>query len=261
MELIHYKLFYVAAIMLTGLLGGLIPGRTNLDVRSERFFSLSNALGGGVFLAAGLIHLFPDATANFTNLLGPELNYPLAAPICVAGFLLVLFLEKVLFGGHEEHLASKARGSTSAVYPYLLTLVLSVHSIIAGIALGVESQLATSAALFFAIIAHKGMAAFALGVSLYRGRIPRSRLITIIVLFSLMTPVGIISGAVLDTVLTGRDGQWFEGIFDALAAGTFLYVAVIDIIEGEFATVKDKWLKFSLVFLGVTVMAVVALWT
>ncbi len=55
--------------------------------------------------------------------------------------------------------------------------------------------------------------------------------------------------------------QGLQPVFDALAAGTFLYVAVVDIIEVEFSHHQNQWLKFGLVALGLGVMAIVAIWT
>ncbi len=158
-------------------------------------------------------------------------------------------------------MVSAANVSRYALAPYVLALVLSVHSIIAGIALGAESSAITSAAPFIAILAHKGLAGFALGVSLHRGHVDRPRAVGLIAFLATMTPLGIAIGAVLGALLSGKGAAWFEGIFDALAAGTFLYIAVIDIVESEFAKPGDAGAKFAMVLLGIAAMAVVAIWT
>ncbi len=258
MNIIEYKLLYIAAIAATGLSAGLWPVLTGARANA-RFFSLGNAFGGGVFLGAGLLHLLPDAIDNYTPLLEPGWDYPLASLICAAGFLGVLLIDKVIAGADEDYLADAA-APRSSFAPYVLALILSVHSVIAGIALGVEDHFAASAALFIAIIAHKAAAAFALGASLHRGGVARGRSIRIVSLFSAMTPLGIAAGLSLGAVLTGRDVQWFEGTFDALAAGTFLYIAVVPIVGEEFAANEDIALKFAMVLLGLGVMALVAVW-
>ena len=61
--------------------------------------------------------------------------------------MLVLLIEKVLLRGDEAQLAEAASDSGSAFTPYVLALVLSVHSVIAGVALGAESSVATTIAL------------------------------------------------------------------------------------------------------------------
>ena len=54
----------------------------------------------------------------------------------------------------------------------------------------------------------------------------------------------------------------FEAVFDALAAGTFLYIALLDILEEEFrASTSHRMGKFFLVLAGFALMALVAIWT
>ena len=75
------------------------------------------------------------------------------------------------------------------------------------------------------IIAHKGSAAFALGTAMLRSRFKPSQFNRLIMAFSLMTPGGILAGLVLTQLLTGTAEQRFEAVFDALASGTFFYIA------------------------------------
>ena len=261
MGLSEYKIFYIGIVGLIGIIAGLWPVLTSAHARYDRFFSLCNAFGGGVFLGAALIHLLPDSIESLDSLLGPSLEYPLASLICTTGFLLVLLIEKVIVSEGEERMVRAASVRRYALAPYVLALILSVHSIIAGMALGAESSLVTSAALFTAIIAHKGVAGFALGVSIRNDGVARAQAIGLIALFAAMTPLGIAIGAVLSGLLSNQGAKWFEGVFDGLAAGTFLYIAVVDIVESEFAKPKDAGAKFAMVFFGIAVMAVVAIWT
>ena len=60
--------------------------------------------------------------------------------------------------------------------------------------------------------------------------------------------------------LSGSVVNLIEGCFDALAAGTFIYVAVLDIIDEELTKEGDKILKFSLIVAGIVLMALLALW-
>jgi solute carrier family 39 (zinc transporter), member 1/2/3 len=261
MGLSETKLLYICVVGLMGIVAGLWPILASPQLRYERYFSLGNAFGGGVFLGAALIHLLPDAIDSLNSLLGPSLQYPLASLICASGFLLVLLIEKVIIAEGEAGMVNAVNVRRYALAPYVLALVLSVHSIIAGIALGAESSAITSAALFIAIMAHKGVAGFALGVSLRRAHIVRPHAVGLIAFFATMTPLGIAVGAILGALLSGRGAEWFEGIFDALAAGTFLYIAVIDIVESEFAKQGDAGAKFAMVLLGIAVMALIAVWT
>ena len=102
--------------------------------------------------------------------------------------------------------------------------------------------------------------------------------------FSVMTPLGILLGTVAGEVLEGRAAILFEGSFNAIAAGTFIYVAVMDVLDAELSRERDRiahyvrsaligdddvpmperdtdrWLKFALVLIGIGTMAVLGLW-
>lgn len=258
MEIASFKILAFALIVLTGLAGGLLSLVLASSKRSEHIFSLGNAFAGGIFLGAGLIHMLPDAQNDFAGFAG-QTAFPWVFLICAAGFLLVLFLEKILTF-HHDAIAAADNGPGRTIYPYVLTLVLSVHSIIAGIALGSEKAMGMAVVILIAVLAHKGSAAFALGVSLFRGGVPKTRSMAIVAFFSFMTPLGIVIGAVMTALMTGTSEQVVTCVFDALAAGTFLYVAVIDIIEEEFSRPEYRRLKFNLLVAGLGCMALLAVW-
>jgi zinc transporter 1/2/3 len=50
-----------------------------------------------------------------------------------------------------------------------------------------------------------------------------------------------------------------EASLVSLAAGTFLFVALVEIIPDEFATSKNKWTKVGLLLFGWTLMSLLAL--
>jgi hypothetical protein len=82
--------------------------------------------------------MLADAQEGFKNLTGSD--YPYYALVCCSGFLLILFLEKVLVQhGHISENASLLNGKP-VLYPYILMIVFSVHSVITGIALGDDTN-------------------------------------------------------------------------------------------------------------------------
>lgn len=259
MNIAVFKLTAFFAIFATGMCGGLLSKWLSGFGRRDLLFSLGNAFAGGVFLGAGLIHMLPDAQAGFRALTGSD--YPWFAIVCCCGFLLILFLEKVLLHHRHGHEDASALATDLSVYPYVLLVVLSIHSVITGIALGTEGRIAQAVVILIAVLAHKGTAAFALAVSLIQGHVSWRRLVGMVTLFSLMTPIGILLGLGCMEILSGAAEQMFEAGFDGLAAGTFLYVALLDILEKEFADRLHRPLKFALVFSGLAFMAVVAVWT
>ena len=76
-----------------------------------------------------------------------------------------------------------------------------------------------------------------------------------IIFFSLMAPLGIILGGLaasqFETSLTLRA----EAVFDALAAGTFIYIATIDNMPKAFCCREDRWMNFGALCLGFGLMA------
>ena len=73
--------------------------------------------------------------------------------------------------------------------------------------------------------------------------------------------MGVRPGWLASTVVTGAAASPLEGIFDSVAAGTFIYVAILEVIAEEFAAGEDRWPKFTLIGAGLAMMALLALWT
>lgn len=259
MDIITFKVIALVSILVIGLVGGFFSIWLASSKKSDRLFSLGNAFAGGIFLGAGMIHMLPDAQDGFEGFAG-QTGFPWVFLVCAIGFLIVLFLEKVLLHQHDAIAESEKHNPGRAFYPYVLTLVLSVHSVIAGIALGTEQTMGLVLVILIAVAVHKGSAAFALGVSLFRGGVPRARLLKIICFFCCMTPLGVVIGSGMTAVMTGAAELLVTSVFDALAAGTFLYVALIDIVEREFARPEARRLKFNLVLSGLGMMALLAVW-
>jgi zinc transporter 1/2/3 len=253
MDLMTFRIVAIVAILATGLLGGLMPLWLGYTPATRRFFSLGNAFSAGIFLSAGLIHMLPDAETSLRGVLG---EFPTASLLAVLGFFIVLFVERVAASEGAETGEAKP-----GVYAYVLALVLSVHSLIAGIALGTEQTTTGVLVIFLAVIFHKGSAAFALGVSLFRAGVARARIPRTIGIFSSMTPLGIVVGALLSAGLGGHASLLAEGIFEALAAGTFIYVAILDVISEEFSIPGDRLSKFILAALGSAGMAIIGIWS
>ena len=281
MTLLTIKVVAGLVILGIGVLGGIIPLIVAKHHTSRRFFSLGNALAGGIFLGVGFMHLLPEANEVLSELI----DYPLAPLLAAAGVALLLWIDRVLF--------ETARGSTTdesgehkhkPIYPYVLLAALSIHSLVAGIALGLEPEIAASVLVMFGILLHKGSASFALMVSAHSSGMERKSLHTLLAIFVVMTPLGILLGTLASGMLEGEAAELSEGIFNAVAAGTFIYIAILDVIGAEMSRIEDRMarfvssaligeddvdmpvvdtdrtLKFLLVIIGLGSMAVLGLW-
>ena len=112
----------------------------------------------------------------------------------------------------------------------ILALALGFHSFFAGMALGADEDNSSVRGILVAIMAHKGLAAYALTNNLTMTGASRAQLCTIVLMFSIVTPIGIIIGTVLDAQL--GHGQWTSYLI-AVASGVFLYVGVVELLMHE----------------------------
>ena len=250
---VGFQTLAALAIFATGMIGGALAlrhgGRDSVPGLLAR---LGGPAAGGVFLGAGFIHMLGDANDTFTQV-APAVDFPLAFLLAAVGFVAVLAIERVVFRA-----ASAAQGP----FAYILTLVLGFHSLLAGIALGVEDAALVGLAIAIAIVAHKGAAAFALGASFVKAGMARAQAWGLIATFSCITPLGILVGVLLGNLLASEDGEIVEAVFDSLAAGSFLYIAALDIIQDEFGKRTHSHVPALMALLaGLGLMALIAVWT
>lgn len=233
---------------------------------SGRAIAYGNSFAGGVLLAAGLIHLLADASDGFATAY-PDVDYPAAYALATLSFILVLGLERVVplaldrgsMSADPESAAMLEAGRGSGLTPYLLLLTLSIHSLIAGLTLGISSA-AGAGVLLIAILAHKGAAGFALGSTFQEAAVPPRARIPSLLVFVGSTPLGVVLGGVAVETF-GEGGGAAEAWFKAIAAGTFLYIATLDIVREEFFPGgSERGRRLLMATLGAGIMALVAIW-
>ncbi|MEO8400223.1 MAG: ZIP family metal transporter [Gammaproteobacteria bacterium] len=253
MTLILYKDLAALLIFLTAVLVIIYPIKSRALPKHNRTLELADAFASGIFLGAALFHMLPDAIKDFSTVLHNN-SYPIAELFCAAGFLLLLFLERL----SNYFAASRNHANTLS---YMLALILIIHALIEGAVLGVNATLATAAVIFLAIIAHKSSESFALAVILNRSDLKLSRVIVIITLFSLMTPIGIYLGATLTHLLQLNEGLLFTAGFNAFAAGTFLYMSTLHHINHHQRQHEaENLLEFGALLVGLVIMGGLAWW-
>ncbi|KAF1313639.1 Zinc-iron permease, partial [Globisporangium splendens] len=130
--------------------------------------------------------------------------------------------------GHS-HLGPAPAGSSLAV-AVVLFIALSFHSVLEGLGIGAQTRSAWG--VFLAIVVHKGLAAFALGSGLVQSSLKTSHVTLYMVVFSFMSIIGIIIGWII--AADSSEDSAAAGICVALASGTFIYVAVMEVIPQEF---------------------------
>jgi zinc transporter 1/2/3 len=252
-SLVFYKSLAGLLIFIVSLIAVIYPIRARIYPSHNRILELGDAFASGIFLGAALFHMLPDAISSFSEIV-PTIHYPLAESFCAAGFLLLLFLERL------SHFASADKSHQHSL-PYMLAIILVIHSLIEGAALGVNTAFTTASIIFVAIIAHKGSESFALAIILNRSQLSLKAVITTILIFALMTPLGIGLGTSLTSLIHTQHGTLITAAFNAFAAGTFLYMSTLHHINHHHR-INEAESLFEFVFLviGLVMMAVIAHW-
>ena len=114
--------------------------------------------------------------------------------------------------------------------PYLLLLALTIHAVFEGFAIGLQTDYKEVLNLLMATLCHKWAASLTLGISFTKGSIEPKHAIAMIFIFSISTPLGIGIGWILS-----ETSEVLSGVFMAIAAGTFVYIAASEIIVEEFS--------------------------
>ena len=240
MEISLLKLvLYTVGIFTVALLGALPPIFKEWSDRQLHSFI---AFGAGVFLGAIFLHLLPDALEIVSDV-------P-ASSMVLFGFLAILLIEKIIFDSHRIKCGSDC-DHRHEVIGIIALIGLSVHSLTAGFGLGVgmiEPELGLI--IFIAIIAHKATAAFSLATIFKLAGYSRKRNLSLILLFSLMTPLGALIS--LPFIESLRDVSL--AIPTGITAGTFLYVVTIDLLPEAFHDNENKIARFVWLLLGVLLM-------
>lgn len=252
MSFILYKSLAALIILLISLAAVIYPLKRQNVLQHAEPVELGEALASGIFLGMAFFHMLPDAISTFNSLYGANI-YPIAEMICIGGFLLLLFLERL-------SIARINKGAKHSI-PHILAIILIIHALTEGAALGIGATLSGTTMLFIAIIAHKGSESYALCITLLRHQVPFNRTVIIIILFALMTPLGILLGTGVNELMQATNGQLAKAIFNSFAAGTFLYISTLHHIRFHQHTEETQgMLEFSCLVLGLVAMGAIALW-
>jgi zinc and cadmium transporter len=207
------RLALYSSIIVLGALGGaLLPLYSKTRGRQVAFL----AFAAGVMLGAAFFHMLPEAV---------EVGGYGALAVVPLGFLLLFILERYVFvhvceepPECHDHSHNPAMGLTAF-------LGLSVHTLFDGVALGSAVTEGVGLMALLAIVAHKIPSSMSLAAILVSEGRSRRGTLAFVGLFGAMVPVG----AVLYTLLQGSVDRIASRAL-AFSAGTFLYIAVSDLL-------------------------------
>lgn len=250
MTLLEFKLYAASIIFFAAFLVGLLP--TAFSQKHPRTVSVMEAIASGIFLGAALFHMLPDAERAFADL-GYQ-RFPFAISLSVVAFLTIAIVEQ-----SAKYFNNK---SSTQISSWLLLIVLSVHSLIAGATLGINETMTDALVIFLAIIAHKSSASFALVVSLNKNFHNKKSVLLLLLFFSMMTPLGIIFATSLTTVLASAQAHLLQAILNSITAGTFLYIGMLDTLSRQLNPQRliSRLREFLSLLFGMLIMIIIAIW-
>lgn len=205
------------------------------------FFRTPLVFAGSYLFSITIIHILPE--------LFSETEKPFNLGIALlAGFFLQHFLEYLTSGiehghiHHADHSHSHKSGSTIS-----LLIALCIHALLEGALLSHPSSnhhQHESSTILFGIILHKMPAAFAL-ISIMSCQFKKITIpIASLLIFSLMSPLGMILGDLIDF-----ESNYVDYIF-ALVGGSFLHISTTIFVESNPGH-KSDIKKIGLLLLGV----------
>ncbi|KAM3728909.1 Zinc transporter ZIP1 [Dirofilaria immitis] len=257
--------------------------------------SLISVFGGGVFLATCLLDLLPDARKSLRRIEDMQritYHYPIMEIFVAVGFLLVLSTEQIAVFIRERHGTADMENlitgyhnddqpdpefasffsqyesevnqqsvtqSQSTVRAILLVMALSLHAIFEGLSLGLVGGMDEILQIFFALLLHKTVIGFSLGIRLVQSTLSPAMALVWSTVFAVQIIVGGFGGiAILDFVSRGSPliAGKVSFIAQAIACGTFLYITCFEILPREFHQYQLRIAKLFSLIAGFVLIAI-----
>jgi zinc and cadmium transporter len=255
------------AIALASLAGGCLPlskrvGHVGLQV----YLSFS----AGAMLGAAFFHMLPESA----ELAGR--NFGLWTAVGVIGlYMIERFLSPHSHDTSDETLAARehphaeghshcqhgvqAGPAAPAVAGWSAVGGLTIHTLLGGVALGsavlaADSPQGLGLAVFLATILHKPADALTISTLLVKGGVSKKRTFLVQCFFALLIPIGVLLFYFGQNLITGRVDNAFTGCVLAFSSGTFLCIALSDLLpEVQFHS-HDRSKLFMAVLAGAGLM-------
>ena len=112
-------------------------------------------------------------------------------------------------------------------------LALSIHCVFEGLAIGLEKNVHDVWILFAAVAAHKFVISFCIGLELYQAKTPKILFVSYIIIFALVTPIGMGIGIAISTLQVSSGYYVSVAVLQGIAGGTILYIVVFEVLERE----------------------------
>lgn len=233
----------IIAPILAGIAGGIagiyLHGKITRDVKILLAFS------GAYLFGITVLHLMPEIFEHLAFKAGYYI---------LVGFLLQIVLD--VFSKGVEHGHIHQSDQKSKRFPFGIFIALFIHSLIEGLPLTDSADLAHhhhghnhhTDELLLGIVIHKVPEAIALAALLYYYYASKIKVITMILVYSTATPIGLLLGSVIVNSEIENPLHVYTALL-AIAVGIFLHVSTTIIFEAD-EHHKLNWRKILAILLG-----------
>lgn len=152
---------------------------------------------------------------------------------------------------HSHHHATRS---------IILILALSLHRIFEGMSIGLQNSAQNVAHLFIAVMCHETVIGFSLGLQFVKSKLTLRRLLVTSLICSAIMPLGVAFGTAMTE--SGHQSSSLDvanGILQAIAMGTFIYVTFFEILQEEIDPEDTSIGKIVFIALGFIMMALLDL--
>lgn len=217
------EIVYPVALFLVAFIPGLIVINLQKPLKIDLKYLL--VFAGAFIFSITIVHLLPE-------LISASSNPQRIGLFVLIGFFMQIFLDFITTGVEHGHLHDHSHQNKFS--PTMLMLGLCIHALMDGSILVHPGEHATgehNGGLFIGIILHKIPAAIALMSVLNVNFKSKKVLITLLIIFSLASPFGLIFSDLMNTYsLVSEEG--FLIIF-ALVSGNFLHISTTIYFEAS----------------------------
>eukprot|EP00118_Oscarella_pearsei_P026423 m.778 g.778 ORF g.778 m.778 type:complete len:332 (+) comp4837_c0_seq1:11-1006(+) len=160
----------------------------------------------------------------------------------------------------EEPRSNTAKENPSLKH-FILFVVLYLHGIFEGLAIGLLDTVAEILALLLAVSIHKSVILISLVVQLVSKNVKTGKSLVLVSVFSVVAPVGIVIGIAIDKTGSKESsgGLLASGILGGLATGTLFYVIFMEILPDGLKSGEFLFRKGLTVLLGFCIIALLSL--
>lgn len=208
-------------------------------------------LGAGSMLAVSLVHILTESLEQSPN----------AIYAFIAGFLIIYVIEEFLTPHqhghkHDDHVHEDPHEHYNHV-ALVSFIAIFTHTLLDGLGIraGMGLSEATGYAVLFGVAVHQVPVSLSLAAIFRESKFTRNVQITFLALFALAAPIGY----VLSDVVLNQVDPATAGMAAAVAGGSLLYVATVDLLPVIHSQGKNKLAISACFIIGAVLMTAVKL--